>query len=225
MVMTREEFANFITAPQLKYIWDCIQGGLADYENLEYYGAGARLAHTKSLRAQIRNGHIVHRAKRTVMDRPELGIRFSDKGNRPLFYINERARLSLKKLGQNLRHSNYPTRQAVAFNRQLWPADVMERETAGMVATALWPADVLLPATNVVGGYLLNDAETAFDVYIICPDGADNEWEWQLNGTDITELLGARKPEETTAASKIRKRRLTIRPGAARKQRTDESAG
>ena len=59
MAMTRDEFARLLTPTQLKFIWDSIQGGLASYSSSENYSAEARLDHTASIRAAIRNGHIV----------------------------------------------------------------------------------------------------------------------------------------------------------------------
>src|SRR5258708_25828339 len=132
MAMRREEFAAFVKPPQLQFISDCIRKGLSDYADSTNYSPFARLAHTTSLKSHIRNGHIVFRAEQAAHERPELRIRSVTRRNRRLFYINEKGRLSFKKLNKNLRHSNYPTPQALAFDAQLWPRDLLpDVDTAG----------------------------------------------------------------------------------------------
>ena len=73
---------------------------------------------------------------------------------------------------------------------------------------------------NVWAGYKPDSTETRFDYYIVCPDGDTNAWEWQLSDTDIAELVTTRRPSETEAAKKVR-RRVIPRPGATKKQATD----
>lgn len=226
MAMTREMFAGFVKPPQLQAVRNIIYQGLDDYADPANYSAFARLSHTPSIRAQIRNGHIVYRAEQMERKHPELGIRSVVKGKRRLFYINELARVSFKKLSRNRRHSNYPTHQALAFDAQTWPYD-SGADVAGMgaIPVPLWSADALPPrATNLVAGYVANDAETDFDICIICPDGLGNAWEWQLNAADIIEIAAAGDPAATAAAAKIRRRRLPIkmRSEAATKQGTDD---
>lgn len=233
--MTREEFARFVSPPQLQLFYEGIRLGLGDYADPKNYSDFARLSHTPSIRAQIRNGHMVYRVDGLVAERPELGIVSRMVNHRRLFYIKGRARVSLKMLDRDHRHRNYPTTQALAFDAQLWPRDVLNAlEGQGDVRqVALWPEDTEamvpeVPATNVVAGYVLDkDTETSFQILIICPDGDGNAWEWLLTPADITELLAAREPAETAAATKIRKRRLPIkvRPDAARKQGASDASG
>ena len=77
---------------------------------------------------------------------------------------------------------------------------------------------------NVWAGYKPNLTETQFDYYIVCPDGDNNAWEWQLSPADIEELVATTRPSETAAAKKIR-RRVNLRPGAIKKQADDGSVG
>ena len=224
MAMTRDEFARLLTSTQLKFIWDSIQGGLASYSSSENYSAEARLDHTASIRAAIRNGHIVGCAKRMLLEQAGIGIRLSTKGNRVLFYFNEKARLSFKKLDENRRHRNYPTRQALAFDAQLWPVDLaLSTEEPYAGSGQLWPLSMVPLMTNVVGGYVPNRAETDFEVVIICPDGEGNAWEWSLNGAEIIELITMPDPSTSVAANKITRRRVQIRPGVIRKRGNDGS--
>lgn len=222
--MTREQFAGFVSPSQLKLLHDGIRLGLADYADSRNYSNFARLSHTTSIRAQIRNGHMVYRVDLMARTHPDLGIMPKMVNRRRLFYINERARVSLKMLNQDHRHSNYPTSQATAFDAQLWPGDVLDalEETASAKQISLWPDDTsaMVPVTNIVAGYVPNDElETSFQILIICPDGAGNAWEWALTSVDIEELVVANNPAETAAATKIRQRRLPIkvRDGVAKK--------
>lgn len=224
MAMTRDEFARLLTSAQLKFIWDSIQGGLAIYSSSEHYSAEARLDHTASIRATIRNGHIVGCAKRMLLEQPDMGIRLNTKENRVLFYFNEKARLSFKKLDENRRHHNYPTRQARAFDAQLWPVDSASAAEESRASTReLWPLNTVPLMTNVVGGYVPNRTETDYEVVITCPDGEGNAWEWSLNGAEITELIKIPDPSTSVAANKITKRRVQIRPGVMRKHGNDGS--
>lgn len=230
-VMTRDEFAESLSPLQLKVFYDGIRLGLADYADPHNYSDFARLAHTKSIRAQNRNGHMVYRVKRLALEHLESGIVPKMVNHRLLFYVG-RVRVSLKGLNQEHRHSNYPTSQALAFDAQLWPSDVLEAlvEAADARQVPLWPSDAeaVRQATNIVAGYVADDeTETSFQVVVICPDGAGNAWEWTLTPADIEELVTASRPAETTAATKIRKRRLPIkiRPGVAAKDGTSDANG
>src|SRR6266699_3200950 len=224
MAMTRDEFARLLSPMQLKFVWDNIQSGLASYANSENYSAEERLDHPPSVRAAIRNAHIVGCAKRMLLEQPGIGIRLSTKGNRILFYFNEKARLSFKKLDENRRPRNYPTHQALAFNAQLWPVDLaFSPEEAYGDSGQLWPLSMVPLLTNVVGGYVPNRAETNFEVVIICPDGDGNAWEWSLNGAEIIELITMPDPSTSVAADKITKRRIQIIPGVIRKRGNDGS--
>ncbi len=225
MLPTLEDFARSLKAPQLQFIREIILAGLSEYADPQHYSAYARLVHTytPSVRAQIRNSHIVYAAYRRAMEQPELGIQAVMRGNRRLFYINGVARLSFKKLDANLRHRNYPTRQALAFDAQLWPDNMVTRSVDGIAPQTLWSEAILPDMTNVVGGYLANAAETSFEIYVICPDGAGNAWEWPLTSADITELIAAEDAAKTNAAKKIAKRRLRLRNEQNKKQGTDDA--
>lgn len=239
MVMTREEFIATLTPDRARWVYETVQGGLADYANPENYSAAARLDHTKSIRATIRNGHMIGRGKRALVANPGLGIRHVRKGGRDLFYLADKARIALKLLDRNLRHHNYPTRQAGLFDGQRWPDDAAEvaAETAlqqaddgsanaPIQAMSLWPQDLVPEMTNVVAGYVANAAETDFEVYIICPDGAGNAWTLKLTGAEIIEFITAPAAAAAKAAKRVQRRRVQLRPDAQKKQgTTDGSVG
>ncbi len=216
MPMTREEFVAVLAPAQLGFIIESIQLGLADYTNPLNYSATAKIAHTPSVRAQIRNAHIVYRAKELLNGQDGVGIVPRTSGQRLLFYVAENIRLSFKKLNTNLRSQNYPTKQAIAFNAQQWPSDLdYAAQPTKPEQLPLWSQDIVPQLTNLIGGYVYNQAETSFIAYVVCPDGERNVWDWPLTTHDIIELAHAENIAETEAVTKIRSRPIRIRPGAS----------
>lgn len=165
MKMTETEFLSLLTPERRAFMLDCVQGGWADYEDPKNYGPAARRDHTKSVRAQCRNSHIVARALRGIADHPDIGIRVSLVNRRILFIVADRARVSFKKFDRKLRPRNYATRQALNFMGQRLPC-----------------LDESAEITNVVVGYRPNIAETEFDVFATCPHDEENEWQMRLSG-------------------------------------------
>ena len=108
MVMSKAEFLGFLTPERKKLIIDCVKGGLADYGNPDYYPAISKVDHTPSVAAQIRNCHIVARARRACADHPEM-VAILRRG-RVLFTINDQVRVSFKKLDGKLRPHALPLR-------------------------------------------------------------------------------------------------------------------
>jgi|GEM_PF-6741563 len=228
MVMTREEFIALLTPRQISFFSSAIRGGLAVYANPNNYSPEALRDHSKSVRAQVRNAHIVSEARRLIAAEPDLGIQERKIHLRTLFQVSSQAFVSFKRLDEALRGHNYQTYQAKQFNRQLWPADAQTIKSGGngagdvLLRPSLWTRSVLPDMINVWAGYRPDSTETRFDYYIVCPDGEANAWEWQLSEADIAELTAASRPGETEAAKKIR-RRVIPRKDATKKQATDGS--
>lgn len=149
MIHDSETFLNIVTSEQRQFIANCINCGLADYNNPQFYSEEARRAHTPSTRAAIRNCHIIHHAKHALLERSD--IRIKEKGNRVLFIIADKVCISFKKFDKNLRTRNYPTQQALAFEGQRLDIELPDK------------------VTNVFAGYLPNQAETEFELFIACP--------------------------------------------------------
>lgn len=204
MINSVDDFKKLITPDHRRFIEDCIKGGLADYDNISYYSPEARRDHTQSVRAAIRNCHIVARAHRAIIDMPDL--RVSMKGNRVLFIVADKVRLSFKKLDKNLRSHNYPTRQALDFLNQ-------------RSDSTLFGSDTYSEITNVVAGYKHNSTETEYELFITCPSDAYNNWEWKLSGEEeINSFLSSIPSQETVEiTNKIHKKRVRVRSKPIRK--------
>lgn len=231
MAMSRDEFIALLTPSQLRFFSLAIRGGLALYADPNNYSPKVLVDHSKAVRAQIRNAHIVQEARRLIAADPTLGVSERCIRRRVLFLVNSQAYTSFKLLDDNLRGHNYPTSQTKDFNKQLWPGESMppaldEADVFGdiVLRPTLWHASLLSDMVNVWAGYKPDKTETQFDYYIVCPDGDTNAWEWELSDTDIAELAATSHPSETNAAKKIR-RRVKPRPSAVKKQATDGSLG
>jgi hypothetical protein len=200
MFVSQEEFKKFLTQEQKKFILECIHGGLADYNNPAYYGNEARRDHTPSVRAQIRNCHIVAHAFRALIDRPD--IRVINKRGRILFIFSDKSLVSIKKFDARLRTANAPTQQALAFKGQQ-PLDL----------------DMPTPLINIFTGYTYDAVETNYEVYITCPDDEKNHWVWKISGAEITEFFSNStvNADDIGTVHFVPKRRVRIRPDAQRK--------
>jgi hypothetical protein len=231
MAMSQDEFIALLTPKQIGFFSAAIRGGLALYADPNLYNARVLVDHSKSVRAQIRNAHIISEARRLIATDPTLGVHEKVIRHRRLFVVNSQAYVSFKRLDDALRGRNYRTAQTERFNRQLWPgtgAGTLDLELAVtgdiVLCPSLWKQSMLPDMINVWAGYKPDPTETLFDFYIVCPDGDTNAWEWQLSAADVAELAAAAHPSETKAARKIR-RRVIPRAGAAKKQATDGSLG
>jgi hypothetical protein len=229
MAMSREEFIALLSPAQLAFFSSAIKGGLALYADPNNYSPRALIDHSKAVRAQIRNTHIVNEARRLIAADPTLSIIEREIRRRVLFLVNARAYVSFKRLDDALRGHNYPTAQARRFNRQLWPtteglevADNGDAAGNTLLRPSLWAPSVLPDMINIWAGYKPDRTETQFGYYIVCPDGDTNAWEWPLSESDIAELSATTRPSETDAAKKAR-RRVNVRPGLVKKQATDGS--
>jgi hypothetical protein len=198
-----EEIRQFLTPERRAFILDCIRQGLADYADDENYSTAARVVHSLSVRAHIRNAHIVDRATRWIAEQPDLNLKIKKLKGRYFFVIGDRLWLSFKKLDEKRRVRGIPTRQAQNFMQQ-------------RLQQNLWPAEDMPAATNVFAGYIPFDAETRFEVWLACPDGKVNAWELQLSGAEIVDLFPAKTPEATTEqVDEPTRRRVRIRREAS----------
>lgn len=231
MVMSRDEFIALLAPQQIAVLAKAIRSGLAIYADPGNYSPTALRDHSKSIRAQVRSGHIISEARRLIASDMSLGIVERTINDRILFVVNSQAYVSFKRLDQRLRGRNYQTRQARNYNRQLWPrspgdADSVEGDMSAdaqggpLLRPSLWKPGALPGMINIWAGYQPDATETQFALYLVCPDGDENAWEWPLLDNDVAELVVASRPSETDAAKKIR-RRVTLRPGAEKKQATD----
>jgi hypothetical protein len=227
MAITRDEFVALMSPQVMQFLHETIHGSITDYDDPTYYSPTARRDHTKSVRAAIRNCHMIGRAKRALIDAPNLHIRHKRRGNRDYFILADRVRIFYKKLNQNKRPSNYPTEQAMKLLEQKWPPqEPAESPSSEVEAQPLWDMQAIPIMDNVIAGYVANASETAFSLHVICPAGPENDWELDLDETDIQNIieLAATAPDAVAeeVAKKVRKRRVTPRGKPATAQGADD---
>lgn len=187
-----------------RFILDWIRLGLGDYEDPFYYGPDARYDHTSSVRAQIRNCHIVARACCALIDR--LDIRVMNKRGRILFLFNDKYLVSMKKFDGRLRTANVPTQQALNFQGQ----QQLDLEM---------PPQVL----HIFAGYKYDLAEAHYEVYITCPNDQLNHWVWKISGAEIHDFFA--KPAtnaDIIGSTRIVQKRVRIRLDVQRKENGNE---
>ncbi|HVB72382.1 MAG TPA: hypothetical protein VNE38_02400 [Ktedonobacteraceae bacterium] len=196
MLISKEEFDKIFPAEYKRLLLECVNGGLGDYNNLNYYSAEARRDHTPSARAILRHCHIVARMNRTLMERHD--IRVLNRRGRILFIFNDKLQCSIKKFDSRLRTSSNPTKQADDFKAQL-PLDLDE------------PAEL----ANFFTGYKYDRAEAYYDVYITYPHDEQNYWEWKISGAEIKEfMLNPSANIDDIGTVSMKKRRVHIRQDA-----------
>ncbi len=207
-MISKEEFQLMLTPERKKFILEAIRGGVEDYNNPAFYGAEARLDHIPRVRANLRNCHIVGRARRALTGRTDM--RVINKRGRVLFIIADTCQVSFKKLDARLHSSNVPTQQSLAFNGQTFDTP------------PLFGHDMPLALTNLIAGYryLNRDSESDYEIYITCPCDQDNYWVWKLSGAEISDFLTYTIEADTIGTIQLtpRKRRIQIRADANRKE-------
>lgn len=199
MALSKEEALAFLTPERKAFIWQCVRGGLDDYDKPDFYGSEARRDHSTSVRAMLRNCHIVGRAARMAVEASHLKIRVVNRRGRALFVIAGQVNLSFKKLNRKLRASKGHTRQALNFNAQQLPEQlVMDLDAK--------------PVTNVIAGYRSDIADATFEIYLTCPDGDANKWDIKLSESEVRAFVAdaeAASDDATYTASEKRPRRFT----------------
>lgn len=218
MTMSNEDILAVVTPERRAMIWQWISEGFRDYYDDDYYSPAARRDHSKSARAMNINSHIVGRARRGIVDM--LGMRVSIRGGRVLIVIEDKLRLSFKKLNRNLRSRNYPTKQALAFVGQRLAVNNEDMvpeigPVQGVLLTELPPE-----MTNLIAGYRPNELETACEVFIVRPSADGNKMQMRLVEAEMAETLTATETEPVaTAISGL----ITIRPEARERHGNDDS--
>lgn len=130
------------------------RGGLARYQQ---YPAGFRIEHDARAAAACIYTHMVALADDMLTDKP--GVVFKNIRGLKVWIIGERATIRFKKMDEDGRTRNYPTKQARDFDRQI-PLD-----------------GIPLPPLNLVVGYLPNLLGTDVDrVQVARPSGRSIEW-------------------------------------------------
>ena len=121
-------------------------------------------------KANFINDHMVFHAIEKLNGHPN--VRFIKRHARTHLMISERFELKLKKLNRNRRPSNILTQAVFAFHNQIPPEPPYQLEFS----------DMLDPITNLIAGYQQNKLKTGIEaVYIVCPKGTHNKWEWKID--------------------------------------------
>jgi hypothetical protein len=197
-----EYIERHLTRSVLDFIWECINGGLSDYANAEFYSDAARRDHTPSVRSSIRNCHIVKRAQRAALETED--IKAHVKRSRVVFVVDGMVQIWFKKFTKGLRVRYIPTQQALDF---VWQQPQRQ--------PTLWPEGELPPSKiNLIAGYLSDPVEAEFEVWLTYPKGNANIWTLKLSGADIAELSPGLPHVPDSASPGKPARRVQVRPSA-----------
>ena len=152
----------------------------------------ARAVCCPTTKANFINDHMIHHARTLLGKHPD--VRFCPRNGREHLFVKEVAEIKLKKLNHNRRPSNIPTRAALDYDEQIPLPMVLPYQSE--------LPNVLYPITNLIAGYQANRLKTGVEaVYIVCPEGRKNKWEWRIDfepqpiSTEETEPRGNRAPK------------------------------
>jgi hypothetical protein len=163
VTVTRDE-AEQTLSPFFDNIWKCIVSAVEEYENIP---AAQRVKFKPRTRANIINDFMVHNARELLAGLPN--VRIEDEKRQFRVIISDRFRMRLKKFDKNLKTSNVPTQQALAFINQI------QLEIGA-------PPNL----TNIVAGYRWNILQTELHgVFIVCPFGRRNEWTLEISAPPL----------------------------------------
>ncbi len=176
-----EAAAKTILDPYKARLRESVIQAWEDYES--QYGH-VRHIHTPRTRANIVHDHMVHHARRLFEG--DDSVYMCEIKGLFLVQIDGQLLVRFKKLDEDKRHHNYPTPQNLEFWEQL--------DLPGIPHL-----------TRLVAGYELNDLQTAINaIYITCPNGSCNAWDFELDEetvpSEIVEL------HVTTPVNKISER-------------------
>jgi len=153
---------------------EIVAGGWGDY--VTGYSDTARVIHTTTTRANIVHDHQIERASRYCQ--LSDGARLHDFSRMKVLVLEDIFAIRVKKLTEDMRSANQPTKQVAEFRAQ-----------------AQLPG---LPETyNLEVGYVLHrlDGEIA-GVYLVCPNGPNYLWAAELSdGAADQNVVGFRDPK------------------------------
>lgn len=145
--------------PYQEMLTTSILSGWDDYLT-KNYSKFARSIHKARTRANIVHDHIVCNVK--IQFQNVKNVSFIE--TRGIFFINIRNKylIRFKMFDNNIRHKNFQTPHAIAFDSQ--------ESLPGIPQGA-----------RLIAGYILNSLETAIkNIYLTCPNGSSNQWCWNL---------------------------------------------
>lgn len=207
--MDRESIVAKATSQGVRFILECIQGGLDDYANSENYGEAARRIHSIGLSAAIINSHIIHRAKTQSLELPEL-IRVREKRGRITFILGDYTEIWYKKLDKDGRPRFRPSKQALQYIEP--PAQQLSLKI-----------DLPPEKDRWVAGYkIASAAGTQFQIVIAGREATGSWWEVPLTGGEIHELFPIQADLPAATLHTVQKR-VRIRQAKEAKKHESES--
>lgn len=161
--------AEELIGPELAYlILESILEGFKDY--YENVSDKSRTICSPAAKAIFINDHMIHHARRLMGNHPD--VRFLPRNGRTHLLIKQQVEIKLKKLNNRRRSSNILTKAVWKYNNQL-PLPFSPQ---------LELPDFINLITHFIAGYQDNRLKTGVEaVYIVCPLGKVNKWEWRID--------------------------------------------
>lgn len=161
--------AGELIGPELAYlILESILAGFKDYS--ENVSDKSRTICSLATKAYFINDHMIHRARELMGNHPDVS--FVSRNGRPHLLIKKQVEIKLKKLNNRRGSSNILTEAVWKYNNQL-PLPFSPQ---------LELPDFINPITHLIAGYQTNRLKTGVEaVYIVCPLGKINRWEWRID--------------------------------------------
>jgi len=165
---TSEE-AEELIGPELAYlILQSALQGFNDYS--DNISEKSRAICGAAVKASFINDHMVYHARRLMGNHPDVS--FVSRNGRTHLLIKQGVEIKLKKLNTRRRSSNVLTDAVWRYNNQLPLPYPFQPELPGFMD----------PITHLIAGYQTNRLKTGIEaVYIVCPLGKLNKWEWRID--------------------------------------------
>lgn len=191
MIISLDQAKQIIDLPLAKLILESVLSGFKDYS--DSLSDQTRAICSATTRASFINDHMIHHAREKMQSYPQ--VQFIKRYGRYHLLVDGQVEIKLKKLGCNRMPSNIPTNEVKEYNTQIpllipQPSIPQQPEFPNMRKTM----------ANLIAGYQINRNRERVAVYIVCPLGSHNKWEWEL---DFVSELVAPQPTEVSLKPKI----------------------
>jgi len=163
------EEAEKTIGPELAYlILESVNGGFKDYS--ENVTERSRAICGPSAKASFINDHMIYHARELMGKHPDVA--FIPRNGRTHLVIKQRVEIKLKKLNGSRRATNITTDAVWRYDSQLPLPSPFQMEFPGFIGSI----------THLIAGYQTNRLKTGIEaVYIVCPLGKRNKWEWRID--------------------------------------------
>ena len=207
MAVSLSDAKRLIPPSVARLILESVLSALSDYNESD---PELRARHSATTRANMINDYMLHHARAKMWNHPD--VKLIQRRKRTHLLIADQFEVKFKKLNRNRRWGNIPTKVSVAYENQIPLYFPLQLELK----------DVLTPRTNLVAGYQLNSLRTGAEaVFIVCPLGTRNRWEWRIPFTAVSAEVKQTGPVTDSPSPKVVKPKN--RP--VRKQSKEEANG